>query len=73
MVIIYFISPLTFLTELLRSSVDQSNLLPNELSLLILFGWIIILFALNYVLHRKTMPKRFSETGGRTQKMMIKK
>jgi hypothetical protein len=73
MAIIYFISPLTYLTELLRNSVDQSNLLPNELSLLMLFGWVIILFALNFVLHRKTMPKRFSEAGGGSQKLIIKK
>jgi len=73
MAIIYFLSPLTFLTEILRSNIDQGNVLPNELNSLILFGWIAILFALNYVLHRKTMPKRFSEAGSSAQKMMMKK
>ena len=73
MAFIYFLSPLTFLTELLRSSVDQSNLLPNEFNIVLLLCWIAILFALNYVLHRKTMPKRFSEKGGTSQKKMMMK
>jgi ABC-2 type transport system permease protein len=71
--IIYFISPLTFLTELLRSSVDQSNILPNEFNLLILLGWIAMLFTINYLMHRKTMPKRFSETASGPKMRMMKK
>jgi len=58
---IYFFSPLTFLTEILRGQVDASNVLPLGLNLLIIFAWILILFVLNLVVHRKTMPKRFSE------------
>jgi len=72
--ILYFFSTMTFMTEMLRSSVDQSNLLSNEISILFLLAWIVIFFALNYVLHRKTMPKRFSETaGGPKMKAMRKK
>ena len=72
--IIYFISPLTFLTELFRSTVNGSNVISSEISVLILCIWIVALFALNYVLHRKTMPKRFSETvGGPKMMMMMKK
>ncbi len=71
--IIYFLSPLTFLTEMLRSSVDQSNLLANELSSLLLITWIAILSILNYILHKKTLPKRFSEKVGGPQNRMIMK
>jgi ABC-2 type transport system permease protein len=70
---IYYISPLTFLTELLRGAVNQSNVILNEISILILCIWIVVLFALNYGLHKKTMPKRFSETAGGPKLMMMKK
>ncbi|TFG14522.1 MAG: ABC transporter permease [Promethearchaeota archaeon] len=72
--ILYFFSPLTFVTEMLRSSVDQTNLLSNEVSILFLIGWIALFLTLNYVLHRKTMPKRFSEAAsGPKMKKMRKK
>jgi len=70
---IYFISPLTFLTELLRSSVNQGNVIACEISVLILCIWIVVLFALNYVLHGIAMPKRFEEKSGRPKMMMMKK
>ena len=70
---IYFISPLTFLTELLRGAVNQSNIISSEISVLILCIWIVVLFAFNYVLHRKTMPKRFSEKDGGSKMMIMKK
>ncbi|HEY0090811.1 MAG TPA: ABC transporter permease [Candidatus Lokiarchaeia archaeon] len=70
---VYFISPLTFLTELLRGSVNQTNIISSEICVLILCIWIIVLFTLNYILHRKTMPKRFSETDGGPKMMMMKK
>jgi ABC-2 type transport system permease protein len=58
---VYFFSPLTFLTEILRQQVDASNVIPLGVNLVILIAWIIILFVLNLGVHRKTMPKRFSE------------
>jgi ABC-2 type transport system permease protein len=61
---VYFFSPLTFLTEILREQVDASNVIPLGLNLVILIAWIIILFLLNLGVHRKTMPKRFSEASG---------
>ncbi len=70
---IYFLSPLTPLTEVLRSSVDQSNLFSSQICLLILFIWIVLLLVINTLFHRKTMPKRFSETGGGSKMKMRKK
>lgn len=70
---VYLISPLTFLTELLRSAVNQSNVVSSEICVLILCIWVVVLFVINYILHRKTMPKRFSETGGSRKMMMMKK
>jgi ABC-2 type transport system permease protein len=70
---VYLISPLTFLTELLRSAVNQSNVVSSEICVLILCIWVVVLFVINYILHRKTMPKRFSETGGSPKMMMMKK
>lgn len=70
---IYFVSPLTPLTEVLRSSVDQSNLFSSQICLLILIIWIVLLFAVNYLLHWKTMPKRFSESGGGSKMKMMKR
>jgi len=59
---IYFFSPLTFLTEIFRAQVNASNVMPLALNIVILLAWIFILFVLNLGIHRKTMPKRFSET-----------
>ncbi|MHA1688228.1 MAG: ABC transporter permease [Promethearchaeota archaeon] len=70
---IYYFSPITFLTELLRSAVDQTNIISSGNSILILILWILALFGLNFVLHAKTMPKRFSEPGGGPKMMMKNK
>jgi ABC-2 type transport system permease protein len=70
MAILYLLSPLTFLTEILRYSVDQSNFIANWLSILLLIAWIAVLIISNYALHRKTLPKRFSEAAGGLQKKM---
>jgi ABC-2 type transport system permease protein len=59
---IYFFSPLTFLTEIFREQVNASNVLPLGLNIVILLAWILALFVLNLGIHRKTMPKRFSES-----------
>ena len=68
---IYFFSPLTFLTEILRGQVDASNVLPLGLNLVILIAWILVFLVLNIGVHRKTMSKRFSE-GSRGPKMKKK-
>ena len=69
-----FVSPITFLTDLFRFCVDESNYFLYQYDLLILIIWIILLFIINHFLHKKTMPKRLSETGKIKKKMnMMKK
>ncbi len=72
---IYYISPVTFLTELLRSAVDQNSMISSEINILVLCIWIVVLFIINHSIHKKTMPMRFSEIGGKQMKkmMMMKK
>ncbi|MBN2155225.1 MAG: ABC transporter permease [Candidatus Lokiarchaeota archaeon] len=62
--IINLISPLTYLTELLRGCINEISVISPGMNILILCSWIVLLFALNYVVHKKTMPKRFSEAVG---------
>ncbi len=72
-IVISFISPITFLTDLLRFCVDRSNFFAYSFDIIMLILWIIVLFIVSYVLHKKTMPKRLSEAGKSKKKMMMMK
>jgi len=72
-IVISFISPITFLTDLLRFCVDRSNFFAYPFDIIMLILWIIVLFIVSYVLHKKTMPKRLSEAGKSKKKMMMMK
>ena len=69
---IAFLSPITFLTDLLRYSVGGSNYFTYQFDIGMLFIWIVGIIILGYFLHKRTMPKRLAETG-KKQKMMKKK
>ncbi|MHA1561173.1 MAG: ABC transporter permease [Promethearchaeota archaeon] len=73
MIFLSFISPLTFLTDLLRFCVDGNSFFTPYFDIIMLFVWIVILLYLNIILHKKTMPKRFSETGKKKKKNKTKK
>ncbi len=73
LVVISFLSPITFLTDLLRFCVGGNNFFMVQFDILMLFVWIIALFILNYLFHKKTMPKRLSETASKKKMMMMKK
>jgi len=73
LIVISFISPITFLTDLLRFCVDRSNFFAYSFDIIMLILWIIVLFIVSYVLHKKTMPKRLSEAGKSKKKMMMMK
>jgi len=72
MIFLSFVSPLTFLTDLLRFCVEGSSFFAPYFDILMLFAWIVILLFLNITLHKKTMTKRFSETGKKKKKMKKK-
>ena len=59
-ILLSFISPITFLTDLSRYCVYGTSYFPFLIDILILMGWIFILFLLNLFFHKKTMPKRLS-------------
>ena len=63
LIVIAFISPITFLTDLSKFCVDGSNYFTFQFDILVLTLWIVLLFIISYILHKRTMPKRFSETG----------
>ncbi len=63
LLILSLFSPITFFTDLLRYCVDGSNYFLYQFDVMILIIWIAGLFIVGYVLHKRTMPKRFSETG----------
>ena len=73
LVFISFLSPITFLTDLLRFCVEGNNFFMVQFDILMLIIWIISLSIVNYILHKKTMPKRLSETGSKKKIMMMKK
>ncbi len=73
LVFISFLSPITFLTDLLRFCVEGNNFFIVQFDILMLIIWIISLSFVNYILHKKTMPKRLSETGSKKKIMMMKK
>ena len=73
LVFISFLSPITFLTDLLRFCVEGNNFFLVQFDILMLIIWIISLSIVNYILHKKTMPKRLSETASKKKIMMMKK
>ena len=73
LVYISFISPITFLTDLLRYCVDGSNYFMFQFDIIMLIIWIVLLFVVGYTLHKRTMPKRLSEAGKLKKKMMMMK
>ena len=68
-----FLSPITFLTDLLRYSVGGSNYFTFQFDIGMLFIWIVGIIILGYILHKRTMPKRLAETGKKKKMMMMKK
>jgi len=62
LVYLSFISPITFLTDLLRYCVDGSNYFTLLFDIVMLIVWIVSLFITGYIIHKRTMPKRFSGT-----------
>ena len=71
LIFLSFLSPITFLTDLLRFCVDESNYFIFQFDIIVLLIWISLLFIASYILHKKTMPKRLSESGN--MKKMMKK
>jgi ABC-2 type transport system permease protein len=67
-IMLSFLSPTTFLADLFRFCVDGSNFFNFEIDILMLVIWIFLLFIASSVLHSKTMPKRFSDSGKSTNK-----
>lgn len=70
--ILNLFSPLTYLTELLRGCTTENSIISPGLNILILCIWIMLLFFLNFKIHKKTMPRRFSESVGKKKMMMGK-
>ena len=68
---IYFLSPVTFLTEILRNCVNEPTLISVELGFLGLIIWTVVAFIATLFIQKKTMVKRFSETGGAGKKMKM--
>lgn len=73
LVFISFLSPITFLTDLLRFCVEGNNFFLVQFDIFMLIIWIISLSIVNYILHKKTMPMRLSEKGSKKKMMMMKK
>ena len=71
LVLLSFISPITFLTDLLRFCVDGSNYFLFQFDIIMLILWIVLLFIVSYKLHERTMPNRLSGTGKSKKKMMM--
>ncbi len=55
---IAYISPLTYFTDIARSSIQGSSHLPTAVDLLILLAFTIIFLAVAIKMHAKTMPRR---------------
>ena len=72
LIFLSFVSPITFLTDLLRFCVDESNYFIYQFDIFVLLIWISLLFIASYILHKRTMPKRLGESGN-MKKMMKKK
>ena len=74
-VMLYFLSPITYLTELLRNCVNEPALFSTEICLLGLMSWTILMLIASNLLQKKTIVKRFSESSknNKSKKMMMKK
>jgi len=59
--------------DLLRFCVDGSNFFTYQVDIIMLLIWIVVLFIVGYMLHKRTMPKRLAETGKKKKMMMMKK
>jgi ABC-2 type transport system permease protein len=59
--IIAWFSPLTPFVDAISSCVGEVAILPLPINLVILFGWIIILYAVSWFAHSRTFLKRFSK------------
>jgi len=68
-----FCSPITFLTDLSRFCVDGSNFFTYQFDIALLTMWVVVLFIVGYMLHKKTMPKRLAETGKKKKMIMMRK
>ncbi len=73
LVFVSFFSPITFLTDLLRFCVDGSNFFLFQFDIIMLIKWIILLFIVSNILHKRTMPKRMSEMGKTKKKIKMMK
>ncbi|MHA1440001.1 MAG: ABC transporter permease [Promethearchaeota archaeon] len=71
LVFLSFLSPITFLTDMLRYCISKKNYFPFEFDILMLVIWIFALGIINYLLHMKTMPKRLSMSGGANKMRMM--
>jgi len=69
--ILYFLSPITFLTELLRNCVNEPSLISPEICVLGLMLWTSLMLLASFLLQKRTMVKRFSETSGGNKKMKM--
>ncbi|MHA1490319.1 MAG: ABC transporter permease [Promethearchaeota archaeon] len=73
LILLSFISPITFLTDLLRFCVDGSNYFLFQFDIIVLIIWIVLLLIVSYKLHERTMPTRLSGKVKSKKKMtMIK-
>lgn len=68
--ILSFISPLTFMVDLLRLAINENNYFPLFIDLLASLSWIVGLLVINFLAHKRTLLKRFS---GSQKKMKPKK
>jgi ABC-2 type transport system permease protein len=73
LLVLSFFSPITFLTDLFRFCVDGSNFFAYQFNIALLITWVVVLFIVGYMLHKRTMPKRLAETGKTKKKMMMMK
>ena len=73
LLLLSFFSPITFLTDLLRFCVDGSNFFTYQFNITLLSTWVVVLFIVGNMLHKRTMPKRLAETGKSKKKMMMMK
>jgi len=53
-------SPITFMVDILRFATNENNLFPLIVDISVSLLWIITLLIANYLIHKKTMLRRFS-------------
>jgi len=54
-------SPITYFTDSIRFSINNSSFFNIGIDILILLAWVILLLMANIIAHRRTMPKRLME------------